>query len=166
MLNVAEVVILLILVALVVDGGRVGLVKTFFSTIRMIISAIVAYFMCFFMNGSVPPIIQNGIPVLFLIIIGIFMMVLGAIERLLNIVDKIPIAKTANRIAGVPAGLLKGIILVWILFYTILYFRDTDWGMRLWQMISESDMLSLLNAFNPLIYGFDGMIINNSVVYT
>ena len=159
-MNVVEIIMLLIVLATAVDGVRTGLVRTAFSIVRMIIGVVVAYFICFWINGSVPESISGAIPIVFLIIIGIVLGVLRAVENLLNVVEKIPIARTANRVAGFAAGLLKGIVLIWILFYTASYFTDTEWGLSLYKMINESDILRVINSYNPIFYGFDGTKIN------
>ena len=164
-MNVIEIIMLLIVIAMAVDGVRIGFVNTVFSVIRMIIGVVVAYFVCFALNNNVPEVFKRVVPVVFLIIVGIVLATLGAIERLLNIVDKIPVARLFNRVAGFVAGFLKGIILIWIIFYTASYFIDTSWGTQLYHMINDSELLKFVNSYNPIFYGFDIFKNKNGIVF-
>lgn len=149
-MNILEVVSLIVLLAVTIDGVRVGCVKTVFSTIRMIIGVIVAYILCIVLGQSFPDFLNQSIAIVFLILIGIVFGILGAVEKLLNLVDKFTVTRFVNRAAGLAAGLLKGIILVWILFYVVSYYSGTEWGAQFGAMLSDSVILKLINSFNPL----------------
>ena len=140
----------MVLLALTIDGVRVGFVRTFFSTIRMIIGVLVAYCICFFLEKSFPEFLSRSVAAGFIVLIGIIFTVLGVLERILNIVDKISVTRFVNRAAGLAAGLLKGVILVWLLFCVISYYAETGWGAQYNNMLQESRFLSWINSFSPL----------------
>lgn len=149
-MNVLEIILAVILLALIVDGYRLGLIKTLFSIIRMIIGVVVAAVICSTITVVVPARMGNLVPIVFIVIIGVVLGILGAVERLLNLVDKVPVARLINRIAGLPAGLIKGIIAIWIFFAVVSYFSDTQWGQQILDMMNESKRLRFVNSCNPI----------------
>lgn len=148
-MNITEIIVLIIFAAMILDGGRIGFVKTIFSTLKMIIGILLAVVLCAALTGKISPEFRHVVPVVFLFIFGIVMGILGAVERLLNLVDKIPIAKQLNRLAGFAAGVLKGIVTVWIIFCVVGYFTDTALGQSIYNMLSSSKILVRINSFNP-----------------
>ncbi|MCI8306434.1 MAG: CvpA family protein [Lachnospiraceae bacterium] len=148
-MNLMEIIVLIIFAAMVFDGGRIGFVKTIFSTLKMIIGILLAVVLCAALTGKISPEFRHVVPVVFIFVFGIVMGILGAVERLLNLVDKIPIAKQINRLAGFAAGVLKGIVMVWIIFCVVGYFTDTAFGQSVYKMLSSSKILVRINSFNP-----------------
>lgn len=148
-MNLIEIIVLVIFAAMIFDGGRIGFVKTIFSTLKMIIGILLSVVLCAALTGKISPEFRHTVPVVFIFIFGIVMGILGAVERLLNLVDKIPIAKQINRIAGFVAGVLKGIVIVWIIFCVVGYFTDTSIGQSIYNMLSSSSILMRINSFNP-----------------
>lgn len=149
-MNILEVIIAIVLIALMVDGYRLGLVKTLFSILKIIIGVVMAMLICTGLSGNIPSGYQYIVPAVFLAVIGIVMGILGAIERLINLVDKIPVARQLNRIAGIPAGLIKGIITIWILMAVLWYFKNTQLGIQIQNMIDSSSFLKFLFKSNPI----------------
>lgn len=148
-MSILEIIVVIIFAAIILDGGRIGFVKTIFSIIKMIIGILLAVVVCAVITGKVPSELRYIVPVAFLSVFGIVMGILGAVERMLNLVDKIPIAKQINRAAGFAAGVLKGIVIVWIIFCVAGYFADTALGQNIYNMISSSEILLRINNINP-----------------
>lgn len=148
-MNITDIIVIILFAAIILDGGRAGFVKTIFSTLKMVIGILLAVVLCAALTGKISPEFRHVIPVVFLVVFGIVMGILGAVERLLNLVDKIPIAKQMNRIAGFAAGALKGVVMVWILFCVAGYFTDTSWGQSIYNMLLSGDILVKINSFNP-----------------
>lgn len=150
-MNVPDILFLIICAAFVLDGYRVGFVKTFFSVLKMIIGVVLAAVVCLSVTGVIPHGLRYVVPVVFVSVYGIAMGILGAVERLLNIVDIIPVAKQLNRLCGIVCGLLKSIIVVWLIYCVAGYFIDTVWGAYIYNMFEGGRILASINEYNPLI---------------
>lgn len=71
----------------------------------------------------------------------------------LNIISKLPILNSVNKTAGLLAGLIHGLVVVWVFFLLINVFGGTGLGQDALKMIEESVFLSLLYD-NNLLLGF------------
>ena len=93
---------------------------------------------------------RHIIPIVFFVVFGVVFGILAAVERLLNLVAKIPVANEINKIVGIVAGALKGIVLVWIIFSITAFYADTEWGKQICDIIYSSRILTWINGFNPI----------------
>lgn len=71
----------------------------------------------------------------------------------LNIISKLPVLHQINTLAGVAAGALEGLVVVWIFFIVITMFGTTEFGRETLALISENPVLSFLYDSN-LLSGF------------
>lgn len=69
----------------------------------------------------------------------------------LDLVSKLPLIGKANRVLGLLAGAVKGILLVWMAFAVIALASSTSWGMALNKLIYDSAPLLWLYRFNPIL---------------
>lgn len=83
-----------------------------------------------------------------LIIAGIISACLG---NILDLVSYLPIIHGANKTLGALAGVLKGIILIWLGFYIVTIFAATDGGKQLLIYIEESPFLLYLYNHNIVL---------------
>ena len=90
-----------------------------------------------------------GITMLVLIIVLII--VYFVVERLLDIISKLPIIKQANGAAGAAVGLLYGLFFVWIAFGVITLFSGTPAGVVCNEQIQASKILVWLFDHNPIL---------------
>lgn len=149
-MNMVDIVVIILFAAIILDGGRVGCVRTVFSTIKMIIGVLLSVFMCsLFMKSNFEE-MRHVIPIVFFVIYGVVFGILVAVERLLNLVSKIPVAHEINKIVGIVAGALKGIVLVWIIFSIAGFYADTEWGKQICDIIYSSSILTWIDEFNPI----------------
>lgn len=72
----------------------------------------------------------------------------GLIDHALKIVDKIPLLSGINNLIGLMAGLIKGLLLVWVFFAVVAAGAGTEWGRLLTAMIQESPFLAWLYSNN------------------
>lgn len=68
----------------------------------------------------------------------------------LNVISKLPVLHQINTLAGVAAGALEGLMIVWILFIVITMFGTTEFGSRMLAMISTNPILNFLYDKNIL----------------
>lgn len=87
----------------------------------------------------------------YLLAIVLTLLVFYLIGKVLKIVDKIPVIHGLNRLLGVGAGFVKGMMLVWLLFGLIAFCVGTAWGQFLLSYIYEAEILTWLYENNYLL---------------
>lgn len=87
----------------------------------------------------------------FIIVFLIISIALGVICIALDILSKLPIINGLNKTAGLLAGLIQGIIVVWIGFLVLTAFAGTAMGQKMFGLINDSTFLSLLYNNNLLL---------------
>lgn len=95
---------------------------------------------------------------IFLINVGTFIAVFIIVKVLLHIISttmdlisKLPILNGMNRMAGMFAGLVHGVLIVWMGFVVITLFSNSDWGQYLFVEITNSKILSTLYNNNLIL---------------
>lgn len=94
-------------------------------------------------------IILNGISY-----IGVYilvMIILYILSETLDLISKLPVLKELNQLAGGIAGLLQGLLIFWIFCTILAVFSNTLWAQKLYGMINESAILSVLYNGNFLL---------------
>jgi len=102
------------------------------------------------MAKKITDFIINGIAFFLALIICVILM--HFLEGVIDIVSKIPILKGVNKILGIIAGLLQGLIMVWLFFYLVTIFQNVSWGQKVLSMIQSSNFLSNLYENNIILY--------------
>lgn len=77
--------------------------------------------------------------------------VVQMLSRVLGIVSHIPIIHGVNRTAGLFAGGIYGMFLVWIAFYIIALFSTSETGRTLISYIYQSQFLTTIYENNPIV---------------
>lgn len=93
-------------------------------------------------------IINAGVFVVVFIIISI---ALGVICLALDIISKLPVINGLNKTAGLLAGLIQGIVVVWIGFLILTAFAGTKFGQDVFELINNNTFLSILYNNNMLL---------------
>lgn len=89
----------------------------------------------------------------FILTFVIMTAVLWAICFMLNIISKLPILNQINKLAGMMAGLLQGLVIVWLFFIVLTVLGSSKFGQDTLQMIEQDDILSLIYN-NNILLGF------------
>lgn len=102
-----------------------------------------------YISNTVARIIINAAA--FLIVMVIIMIGLALLCEALNIISKLPIINGLNKSAGLLAGLIQGIVIVWIgcIFLTVL--GGTKLGKNIFELIDENTFLSIIYNNNLLL---------------
>lgn len=87
----------------------------------------------------------------FFILLVLIALFLNLIIRALDIVAKLPGLKGVNHLLGMLAGLVKGLIIIWLLMYLISIFATGSFGLLMMDYINQSRFLSLLYEYNPVL---------------
>ncbi len=69
----------------------------------------------------------------------------------LDLVSRLPVIHGINKLAGLAAGLIHGIILVWIAFVLITMFGGSEFGSNTLRLIGESRILEILYDNNLIL---------------
>ncbi|SHO53790.1 CvpA family protein [Anaerocolumna xylanovorans] len=93
-------------------------------------------------------IINSGVFICVFLIISI---ALGIICIALNIISKLPVINGLNKTAGLLAGLIQGIVVVWIGFLILTAFAGTKVGQSAFELINNNTFLSVLYNNNMLL---------------
>ncbi len=102
-----------------------------------------------YINGSIVRIIINA--AVFLVLVLFIIVGLALLCETLNIISKLPLINGLNKTAGLLAGLLHGIIVIWIgcIFLTVL--SSTKWAQTVFELIDKSTFLSTIYNNNLLL---------------
>lgn len=102
-----------------------------------------------YISGSIARIIINA--AVFLVIVLFITIGLALLCETLDIISKLPLINGLNKTAGLLAGLLHGVVVIWIgcIFLTIL--GSTKWGKSIFDLINESAFLSTVYNNNLLL---------------
>lgn len=149
-MNIAEILAIIVVAAMMLDGVRIGFIRSLFSIIKLLIGLAVALLVCIMIKGVVPSELKYLLPTAFVLIIGIVLGVLGAIFRMFNLIDKFPVTRQLNRIAGLVSGFAYGVICVWGFLVLVSYFTDMTWGKAIYDMIKESRVLNYMYNLFPI----------------
>lgn len=91
----------------------------------------------------------QGIATLVAIILGIIISII--ISALLGFIAHLPIIGFANRILGLAAGAVNGLLVVWIAFYLVAVLCATELGSTIIAQIYANEMLSYLYENNIVL---------------
>lgn len=85
--------------------------------------------------------------VVFLIILSILKILVHA----LNIITKLPVVNTLNKLGGLGIGVLEGLIIVWIGFVVVTAMCSTAFGTSMLEQINKSEWLLYLYNNNLIL---------------
>lgn len=73
------------------------------------------------------------------------------IAQMLDLVSRLPVIHGANKTLGAAAGLIKGLLIVWLAFYVVMLCAASETGMQILTFIEESPILLYLYNNNILV---------------
>ena len=76
---------------------------------------------------------------------------LRILSVVLDIISKLPVLHQVNKMAGLIAGLVQGLIIIWLLCIAITIFSGSELGNSCFKMINESPFLGFLYNNNFLL---------------
>lgn len=85
---------------------------------------------------------------------GTFLVLIVALWALcfaLDIISKLPLLKQVNKTAGLIAGVIHGLIVVWIGFIVLTIFQSTELGQEAMRLIEEDQVLSIIYDNNVIL---------------
>lgn len=102
-----------------------------------------------YVNNSIARIIINaGVFILVFLIVSVVIMVLSGT---LDIISKLPLINGLNKTAGLLAGFIHGIVIIWIGCIVLTAFSSTKLGENMFLLINENPILSSIYNNNLLL---------------
>lgn len=86
----------------------------------------------------------------------VIMLLIKILQKVLNIITKLPVIHTFNSIGGGIIGLVEALVIIWIVCIVITVFSTTAWGEVVCKAIAENEVLSFLydnNLIQKIITG-------------
>ena len=71
-------------------------------------------------------------------------------SKVLNIISKLPVLNELNRIGGGIAGLVKGLVIVWLIFTLMTVFIDKPFIQEGMRQINSNMFLKLIYKYNVI----------------
>jgi hypothetical protein len=79
------------------------------------------------------------------------LLLLWVIFMALDLISKLPLLNQVNKTAGLLAGLVHGLLLVWLFFILLNVFGGTAFGQSVMKMVGENEVLSIIYNNNVLL---------------
>lgn len=98
---------------------------------------------------SLTVMILNGVAYLVLFVLAFI--VIKIIAGALDLISKLPILNSINKMAGLAIGILRGLIVIWILCIVVTVLSSTQIGQTMFTYINESEFLSFIYNNNLII---------------
>lgn len=92
--------------------------------------------------------------VVFLVIIAL----LKFIAHVLNVVSKLPVINTLNKLGGFAIGLAEGVVVTWIVFIVFVVIANTALGAAIYEQIEECTWLAYLYDNNLILRVFSSVM--------
>ena len=87
----------------------------------------------------------------FIITFIAILIVLWVIFMALDLISKLPLLNQVNKTAGLLAGLVHGLIMVWLFFILLNVFGSTVFGQSVLKLVGENEVLSIIYNNNILL---------------
>ena len=152
-MNLLTIILAMVLVCMVMDGYKKGMVKSLISLISLLIACVVL-----FLVGNALSSYFDG-QFFNLIITLLLLAAIGLLHHLLNVVFfsakmivKLPIVHGLDKLLGIVVGILETVLIVWTI-YSFNIFRDLGTlGQVIVDCTRDSKILTYLYENNYLAY--------------
>lgn len=152
-INILTIAIVVILICMIMDGYKKGMVKSLISLVSLMITCVVLFLIGNALGSYFDGRIFNLI--LTLLLLG----AIGILHHLLNVaffsaklVSKLPIVHSLDKILGIVVGILETVLIIWTI-YTFNVFRDLGTlGQVIVDYTRDSKILTYLYENNYLAY--------------
>ena len=94
--------------------------------------------------------------IVYIVMFVLLLALAGVIGILLNVIEKLPVLKQINKLAGGVAGLVKGLLIVWIAAILVMILSNTPIGIKIAADIDGNVFLKFLYDKNLIMYFLTG----------
>lgn len=141
-----------------VHGLYVGFVKTVFTLGLKIVTMIVGVMLTPYITGFLFQDITSGNGklvnhvIVFLVLYGLVMIGARVLIASFNILTRLPILKSMNKICGFAAGFAEGVLVLWIILAIAFALSTTPLGIWVEERAMENAFLSFFYKNNLIIH--------------
>ena len=168
-MNLMLLVVILVLVVSAGIGFWKGLLRTVYSMVAWLIAFVLITFLSMNLSTLLAPYLPVGVELgsyIYLIAVILTVVIIQLIGAAVGIIgDKVPVLSTLNKFAGLAFGLVRGAVLVWILFGVIYaglaihagleanteLAAEVEFAVDWYAMIQESEPLVWIYENNPFL---------------
>lgn len=90
----------------------------------------------------------------FLITYLLVFILLHVLSGALHIVEHLPVIRQLNKVAGLGIGLVKGLLIIWVIMIAIAFFKSYGFGNLLWNQVMLSPFAAFFYRHNLLALAF------------
>ena len=143
---VIDLIALAIIILGIVMGAARGLLLTVYSMVKIILMIVLVVVLYPVMKTIVPEHISwvAGLAVLVAMIVAA--VALGMVAKVLHLVDKVPVIRGINRLAGAILGGVLGLIVVLAALLVISLSQSAEWCREIYPCVQQSSLLRPLFA--------------------
>lgn len=103
-----------------------------------------------YVSGYITCMILNALA--FVVLFVVTLILVRVLANVLDIISRLPVLHTLNKIGGLALGLLHGLVILWILCIALTIAGGTGAGKECFKAINESEFLSFLYNNNLLLH--------------
>lgn len=149
-LNLLLIITAVILLCMVVDGYKKGMVRSLISLISLLITCVVLFLLGNALSSYFDGRFFNVIITLLLLAaIGLVHHLLNVVFFSAKVISKLPIVHSLDKLLGIVVGILETVLIVWTI-YAFDIFRDL--GQVIVDYTRDSKILTCLYENNYLAY--------------
>lgn len=160
---------IILLLGFAIHGLYAGFVKTVFTLLLKIVTLIIGIMLTPYITGFLFQDVISGNGelvnhvIVFIVIYGLIMIGLRLLITSLNILAKLPILKSMNKICGLLVGFLEGILVLWIIFAVAYAISATPPGVWIEEKAMENSFLTFLYENNLVSHIIKDLFINQGI---
>ncbi len=87
----------------------------------------------------------------FIVTFIVILILLWVVFLALHLISKLPLLNELNKTAGLLAGLVHGLLLVWLFFILLTVFSSTEFVQSIMRLVEENEILSIIYNNNILL---------------
>lgn len=80
--------------------------------------------------------------------------ILKIVSVMFGIVDKIPLLSQVNKLVGIGVGLLRGLVIIWLIMIVIAFVRNYEWGQFILNLILNNPVAAFFYHHNLIAMAF------------
>ena len=151
--NLLQIIMVVVLVCMVMDGYKKGMVRSLISLISLLITCVVLFLVGNALSSYFDGRFFNLILTLLLLgAIGVVHHLLSVVFFSAKMISKLPIVHGLDKLLGIVAGILETVLIVWTI-YSFNIFRDLGTlGQVIVDYTRDSKILTCLYENNYLAY--------------
>lgn len=150
-MNIVCLAVLLLVLGGGIKGYKRGLVEELNTTIALILAILAAVMFVVSVKGYMEQeTLKTILGILCLTVAVIVYKIVDFILSTLKIISSIPVIRGVNKLAGMAAGILEALLIVWIVFLAVLSFDFGSINMYILENIKENEILTYMFQNNPL----------------